>query len=216
MNPESPKPLCVDAPNLDLAERDGILRVSTDPVHASVDVVFDPAVLSDSDVRSFLKEHISQVESAIRKCTFRLEGNACEACAQKLEKKVGRIPGVRRATATYLGKVLSVTFDSDVEPEARIAEDLKQSGADIKPLIPHGAEQPSLVTKILAGELNEEISCGLGPGLSHRLTDRGKMSGGRPADPPSALPRSLSVSPASKACARPSPRCANGCSMWTC
>jgi Cd2+/Zn2+-exporting ATPase len=162
MNPESPKPLCIDTPDLDLAERDGILRVSTDPVHASVDVVFDPAVLSESDVRSFLKEHITQVESAIRKCTYRLDGNACEACAQKLEKKVGRIPGVRRATATYLGKVLSVTFDSDIEPEERIADDLKQTGADIKPLIPHGHDQRSLLGKLLAGDLNEEISCGLG------------------------------------------------------
>jgi len=162
MMKEPPTPLCVDEPDHELAEHSGIIRVSTDPLHASVDVVFDPALLSESDVRSFLKEHISQVESAIRKCTFRLEGNACEACAQKLEKKVGRIPGVRRATATYLGKVLSVTFDSDIEPEERIAGDLQKSGADIKPLAPYGADQRSLVQKILAGELNEELSCGVG------------------------------------------------------
>ena len=102
------------APDHDLTAHSGILRVATDPQHASVDVDFDPAVLSDSEVRSLLKEHINQVESSIRKQTFRLEGNACEACAQKLEKKVAKIPGVRRATATYLGHVLSVSFDSDV------------------------------------------------------------------------------------------------------
>ena len=162
MNPETPQPLCVDAPDHALADHNGILQVSTDPAHASIDVVFDPALLSESDVRSFLKEHISQVESAIRKCTFRLDGNACEACAQKLETKVGRIPGVRRATATYLGKVLSVTFDSDVEPEDRIVSDLQKTGADIKPLAPHGAVTRTLARKILAGDLNEEISCGVG------------------------------------------------------
>jgi len=149
-------------PDLPLTDHEGILRVATDPQHAKVDVEFDPSKLSDSDVRSLLKEHISQVESAIRKSTFRLEGNACEACAQKLEKKVGRIPGVRRATATYLGKVLTVTFDSNIEPEDRIAEDLKQTGADIKPLSPRSADQRTLWQKTLAGGYNEEISCGLG------------------------------------------------------
>jgi Zn2+/Cd2+-exporting ATPase len=103
-----------------------------------------------------------RLESSIRKNTFRLEGNACEACAQKLEKKVGRIPGVRRATATYLGKVLSVTFDSNIEPEDRIAIDLKNSGADIKPLAAARADRPSFRQKLRSGDLNEEISCGLG------------------------------------------------------
>ncbi len=68
-----------------------------------VDVDFDPVLLSENELRSLLKEHIAHVESAIRKHTFRLEGTACEACAQKLEKRVARIPGVRRANATYLG-----------------------------------------------------------------------------------------------------------------
>jgi Cd2+/Zn2+-exporting ATPase len=145
-----------------LADHSGILQVSTHPEKATVDVVFDPAQLSDGEVRSLIREHITQVESAIHKCAFRLEGNACEACAQKLERKIGNIPGVRRATATYLGKVLAVTFDSNVEPEDRIVSDLKNSGADIHPLAPRPAEESPLVRKILAGDLNEEISCGLG------------------------------------------------------
>lgn len=149
-------------PEHQLTDHEGILRVETNPQHATVDVDFDPSKLSDIQVRELLKEHISQVESAIRKQTFRLEGNACEACAQKLEKKVGRIPGVRRATATYLGKVLSVTFDSGVEPEDRIAEDLRKTGADIQPLEPHEMDQRTLWRKALDGDLNEEISCGLG------------------------------------------------------
>jgi len=162
MNHKSPDPHLVQDADHDLASHSGVIRVSTDPVHAVVDVEFNPAVLSDSDVRSLLKEHISHVESSIRKQTFRLEGNACEACAQMLEKKVGKIPGVRRATATYLGKVLSVTFDSDVEPEDQVVGDLKKTGADIRPLAPRGVDSRSLGQKVRSGELNEEISCGLG------------------------------------------------------
>jgi Cd2+/Zn2+-exporting ATPase len=149
-------------PDHSLTDHEGILRVETDPRHATVDVDFDPSKLSDSEVRSLLKEHISQVESAIHKHTYRLEGNACEACAQKLERKISRIPGVRRATATYLGKVLSVTFDSGIEPVERITGDLKQAGADVRPLEPRAMDRRSLWRKTLAGEHNEEISCGLG------------------------------------------------------
>ena len=54
-------------PNHGLTGHEGILRVETHPGHAMVDVEFDPSKLSDSEVRSLLKEHISQVESAIRK-----------------------------------------------------------------------------------------------------------------------------------------------------
>jgi Cd2+/Zn2+-exporting ATPase len=162
MNPKTPDPHLIEEADHDLAAHSGVIRVSTDPVHAVVDVDFNPAVLSDGEVRSLLKAHISQVESSIRKQTFRLDGNACEACAQKLEKKVSKIPGVRRASATYLGKVLSVTFDSDVEPEDQVAGDVKKTGADIKPLAARGIDTRSLWQKVRAGELNEEVSCGLG------------------------------------------------------
>ena len=162
MNDETPKSPVVEKADEDLVAHDGILRASTDPEHAIVNVEFDPALLSEGEVRSLLKEHITYVESTIRKHTFRLEGNACEACAQKLEKRVGRIPGVRRANATYLGKVLSVTFDSDIEPEERMTHDLIKTGADIKPLEPRRADTRSQMQKIRVGDLNEEISCGLG------------------------------------------------------
>ncbi len=161
---KAPEPAAPIVEELDheLNDHEGILRVESHPDHAVVAVEFDPSKLSDSEVRSLLKEHITEVERAIRKQTFRLEGNACEACAQKLEKKVGRIPGVRRATATYLGRVLSVTFDSGVEPEDRIAEDLRKTGADIHPLAPRSTERRTFWQKTRAGDLNEEISCGLG------------------------------------------------------
>ena len=162
MNHKAPAPDVVNEADHDLASHSGVIRVSTDPVHAVVDVEFNPAVLSDNDVRSLLKEHISNVESSIRKQTFRLEGNACEACALKLEKRVGRIPGVRRATATYLGRVLSVTFDSDIESDDQIVRDLKNSGANIKPLESRASTPPPVLQRIREGDLNEEIACALG------------------------------------------------------
>lgn len=162
MNRPNPDTRVVEEADHGLAAHSGVIRVATDPAHSVVDVEFNPAVLTDSEVRSLLKQHISQVESSLRKRTFRLEGNACEGCALKLEKKVAKLPGVRRATATYLGRVLSVTFDSDVESEAQMIGSLRKTGADIHPLVPRGSDHRSLAQKIRDGDLNEEISCGLG------------------------------------------------------
>ena len=176
------KPDDPSTPDHDLTEHEGILRVAANPEHAVVNVEFNPAVLSDGKVRGLLKEHINQLESSIRKSTYRLEGNACEACALKLEKKVARIPGVRHATATYLGRVLSVTFDSDVEPETRIETDLKNSGAAIKPLAASTSGSVSFFKKIRTGELNEEISCALGlafliaAAIVEKLTQAGPLT----------------------------------------
>jgi Cd2+/Zn2+-exporting ATPase len=145
-----------------LAGQRGILRVSTDPDHSGMDVEFDPALITDHEVRDLIRSHIEEIESSVRKRAFRLEGNACEACALKLERKIRRIPGIRRATATYAGRVLAVTFDSDIEPADRVEADLRKSGAAIHPLEVRTAGRGSFWQRIRSGELNEELSCGLG------------------------------------------------------
>lgn len=154
---------CSSGPDHQLEDHAGILHVSTQPPERRVDVDFDPATLSDDQVRGLIEEHIVQVDQAIQRCTYRLEGRACEACAQKLERRAEEIPGVRRAVATYLGKVISVTFDPQTEPPARLANDLRESArANILPL-EHRRETPkSFATKLRDGELNDEISCALG------------------------------------------------------
>jgi Cd2+/Zn2+-exporting ATPase len=150
-------------PDYELADHTGIVRVRPDLVHAKVDIEFDPDRLSESDVRDLVKEHSGQVSAVLEKSIYRLEGSACEACALKLERRIEKIPGVRRASATYLGKVLTVTFDSDDTEEISLMDRLRNVGADIHPLeLKRNIEKLPVVRRILAGELNEEISCALG------------------------------------------------------
>lgn len=145
-----------------LTRSPGILSAQTDPDHAQVEVRFDPAKISDEQVRHLLHEHITKVESAIRQQTYRLQSHACEACAQKLEQRVRRIPGVRRATATYAGKVLAISFDSELQDEAGLESALRQSKAKIEPFTLQAASRKSFAQRLRAGELNDEISCALG------------------------------------------------------
>lgn len=68
------------------------------------------------------------------KCTLRLSGHACEACALKLERKAEAIPGVRRANATFLGAgTMNISFDRRVLDAPQVEVKLKAAGAPVKP-----------------------------------------------------------------------------------
>jgi Cd2+/Zn2+-exporting ATPase len=151
-----------EEPIRELAEHEGILGVTADPEHGRLEIDYDPSRLSESDLRAMASEDAADLSNALRKLSFRLESSSSEAGALKLEKKVGKVPGVRRATATYLGKVLCLTFDSSVAPEAQVIAGVKGTGASITPLEMRKPEDKPLAARIRAGEHNEEISCGLG------------------------------------------------------
>ena len=162
MNSDLSNPPVAGEPEHELTDHSGIVHVRPDLVHAKVEIDFDPNKLSETDVRELVQAHSAQVSSVLEKSIYRLEGSACEACALKLERRVEKIPGVRRATASYMGKILTVTFDKAVANEAGVLEDLKVRGANVKPLTQSKNDTRSPMQKALAGELNEEISCGLG------------------------------------------------------
>ena len=151
-----------EEPIRELAEHEGILGVTADPEHGRLEIDYDPARLSESDLRAMASEDAADLSNALRKLSFRLESASSEAGALKLEKKVGKVPGVRRATATYLGKVLCLTFDSSVAPEDQVIAGVKGTGASITPLEMRKPEDKPLAARIRAGEHNQEISCGLG------------------------------------------------------
>ncbi len=148
--------------DLALERHPGVLKVEERPDHTVVDVAFDPSVLSDGEVRELIREHVGRSLPEMRKSVYRLESHACEACAAKLERRVAGLPGVRRALATYLGKVLSITFDPAVESEEGMERRLRAAGARIAPLGERRPQPAGLAERLRSGALNEEISCGLG------------------------------------------------------
>jgi Cd2+/Zn2+-exporting ATPase len=145
-----------------LAEHEGIVDVRAIPGQARVEITFDPARLTEADIRALAREHSSEVSSVSQKRAYRLEGSASEAGAQKLERRVETIPGVRRATATYLGRVLCLTFDPATTPPEKILASVRGVGANVHPLAPRTPASASLWQRARAGELNDEISWALG------------------------------------------------------
>ena len=132
------------------------------PGQARLEITFDPHRLTEADIRALATEHSVEVSAALQKRAYRLEGSASEAGAQKLERRVGNIPGVRRATATYLGRVLCLTFDPAALPPENMLARVRQVGANAHPLVPRPEAGASFRQRARSGELNDEISWALG------------------------------------------------------
>ncbi|MEI6491193.1 MAG: cation-translocating P-type ATPase [Verrucomicrobiota bacterium] len=144
-----------------IAGHAGVVGVLPLPGRTAFEIEYDPSKLSDDDLRRIAEKHVPA--PSLQKRTLRLDGAACEACAIRLERKVEKIPGVRRATATYLGKILCLTFDDSVSDESAVLQGVRATGADVRPYeAPKPDEDATFWQKVRAGELNEEISCALG------------------------------------------------------
>ncbi len=156
------KPLETENPHT-ITDHTGIVAVKPVSNGERVAIDFDPAQLTEADVRKIVGEHILPGPPGLKRRALRLDGRACEAAAAKLGRRIEKVPGVRRAVATYVGRFLCLTFDTNVADEARVLEGVRASGAQVRPLeIRAPGARPGFWKRLLAGELNEEASCGAG------------------------------------------------------
>ena len=96
----------------------------------SVEIRFDPRHLADAEVEAFAR---TLAPPRMEKCLFRLNGRACEACALKIEKRTAAIEGVRKASATFVGGVMSVGFDDQLTDRHRVLEEVRAQGTPAEP-----------------------------------------------------------------------------------
>lgn len=147
-----------------IADHEGILAVKPQADGERVEISFDPQKISEAELRQITAEHLkpdirSAAGGGFRRSVMRLDGRACEAAAAKLERRIEKIPGVRRATATYIGRVLCLTFDAGATQEEAVLRDVRLAGAKIEPLEVHPPVRLSVWTRIISGGFNEEIFC---------------------------------------------------------
>src|SRR4051794_35300368 len=89
----------------------GVVRADIDAQSHAVVIDYDPQILSDEGVREVAAQLAPLGHQQYCKTILRLNGHASGAAEQKLEKKAQQLEGIRRARATFLGGVMTVTFD---------------------------------------------------------------------------------------------------------
>lgn len=84
----------------------------------------------------YTQELPPKLQAQLETCTMRLGmqgGRSCETCALNLEKRLYNLPGVQRASASYIGGVLSVTYDTRVISPETLQKHVAGLGLPISP-----------------------------------------------------------------------------------
>jgi Zn2+/Cd2+-exporting ATPase len=124
-------------------DQPGVLRAGVDPVNHAVMIDFDPRVISEEGVRKVAEQLAPAGHQQYCKTILHLGGRASGAAEQKLERKAQKIEGIRRARATFLGGVMSVTFDDARLSEAQVVEKVRETGAPVKPFTLEAEHKPA-------------------------------------------------------------------------
>ncbi|HTI70260.1 MAG TPA: heavy metal translocating P-type ATPase [Candidatus Limnocylindria bacterium] len=131
---DSPGSACRASLEAVFGEQPGLVAAEVHPCEGRATIDYDPAILSEPAAEKLARRVATTAVADYQKCVFRLQGRACESCALKLERKAERIPGVRRSTATFMGGVMSVTFNDAVLPSSEVERRVRETGAPIRPM----------------------------------------------------------------------------------
>jgi Zn2+/Cd2+-exporting ATPase len=132
MRPEDPRTRECDV-SLDATTKaqPGIvgMKIHAEPRRIEVDYV--PQAASEAEVGRLIERVAPVADGQFAKCTLRLEGRACEGCAIRLERKAEKIDGVRRATATFIGGVMTINYNGSVLTESEVEDRVRATGAPV-------------------------------------------------------------------------------------
>jgi len=109
-----------------------VLRADIDPAAHAVTIDFDPKLISDDSVRKVAEQWAPLGHQQYCKTLLHLAGRASGAAEERIERKAQQIPGIRRARATFLGGVMTVTFDDARLTESEVIERVRSTGASVE------------------------------------------------------------------------------------
>ena len=133
---QSADPSCLELLDQAVAGQKGIVNVAVDTADETITFAYDPQRVEEDDILRMAHNVAPALQQRWETCTLRLEkrgGRACESCALALERQVGQLPGVRRATASFNGGVMAVHYDSGLITFSDIAQRVEQFGVGVRP-----------------------------------------------------------------------------------
>ena len=135
-DPTAEEPSCLELLDEAVAAQRGILDVAVDTAEEKVTFTYDPKRVAEDDILRVAHDVAPVLQNRWETCTMRLEkrgGRACESCALALERQVGQMPGVRKATASFAGGVMAVHYDNGLITFSDIAQRVEQFGVGMRP-----------------------------------------------------------------------------------
>ncbi|XHR27758.1 MAG: heavy metal translocating P-type ATPase [Chthoniobacteraceae bacterium] len=114
-------------------EPPGDVDVTREARRRAVTVAYNPEVVSGEAARQVASRIEPEGGDHFEKYLLRLHGRASEATAMRFERKAEEIPGIRRATATFIGGVMNVTYNEAVISPEEVVRKIHGFGAPVTP-----------------------------------------------------------------------------------
>jgi Cd2+/Zn2+-exporting ATPase len=127
---------CLDVINDAVANEPGIVNVKLDTQQQQVSFDYDPNLITKPRMAQITQDITPTLQHHLKTCTMRLGprgGRSCESCAAILEGRVCQLPGVRQAAASYMGGVLSITYDNSLISPDQLIQSISQFGINVAP-----------------------------------------------------------------------------------
>ena len=127
---------CAEIINEAITAQEGIVQVSLHPQDGRLEIDYDPQKVSQPAVEKVAQQVSPILRERWQTCTMRLGrqgGRACESCAIGLERQLHQLPGVRRATASFMGGALSVTYNDQIISPDEISLHVQNMGVAVAP-----------------------------------------------------------------------------------
>lgn len=136
---EADEDSCLALVEQEISAESGIVDVQLQPHARQLLISYDPQ-RADEDMVARVAERVSPVlRHRWDTCTMLLGqagGRACESCALALERQLERQPGIRRATASFRGGAVAITYDQTLISPEQIAVRLMELGVPLAPSLP--------------------------------------------------------------------------------
>ncbi|MCC6606073.1 MAG: cadmium-translocating P-type ATPase [Anaerolineae bacterium] len=127
---------CADLISEAITDQEGIIQVSLHPQDGRLEIDYDPTQISEPVVERVAQQVSPILQERWQTCTMRLGrqgGRACESCAIGLERQLHQLPGVRRATASFMGGTLAVTYNNQLISPDEISLHVQNLGVAVAP-----------------------------------------------------------------------------------
>lgn len=127
---------CLELIDEAVGQEEGVVHVAVDTEKEIVTLDYDPSLFAEDDFIRVAQRFGPPLHQRWQTCTMRLGkhgGRACESCALALEREVQQIPGVRRASASFVGGVMSVQYDDDLVSPGDLVQQVGDLGVKVKP-----------------------------------------------------------------------------------
>lgn len=127
---------CLVVMNEALAEEPGVVSIALDTAQQQMAIDYDTTLIDEPHAQKIAEQITPTLREHLRTCTLRLGahgGRSCESCALALEGRVGQLPGVRQAAASYRGGVLSLTYDNNLTSSSELMKNIHRLGVNVAP-----------------------------------------------------------------------------------